>query len=328
MNNFLRFLNGNNFISVNRDLMKLIGLHETLILSELIYISQPKALNPDFDGWFSVTIEDLEEKTTLGRKPQESAIEKLINLGFIEKVIKGVPGKRFFRINEEEIFSYISKTDFKKLDSKNLSRMSQTDKLECPKRTNWNVPNGQTIYIEETKKETLKERTRTPPTPSSGIVREIPTAESMSKSASMSIQQKENEEMKAILDDITFNEEGDALMDSEKMNIIRSCSKKQLEETINYVFVRLQGYRSCDEIKNSKAFFMSCIRNRLGITEDEKNSLMYAMETARKKGFRRMTFDDSFVIDHDSQKDVPYKERSFSEFKSLFDQIFLSSLDR
>lgn len=154
--NLFKLLNANNYISINRPFAHAIGLDAAIFFSEVLdkhEYFQKEGTSASFpeegDEWFYLTMEDVQERTTLGRKEQEGAIAKLLELGFIKKIIKGVPAKRYFQVQKKSILSYFD-------DSKNLSRMSQKDKLECPKRTNQNVPKGHSIYKnqeEEPKKE-------------------------------------------------------------------------------------------------------------------------------------------------------------------------------
>lgn len=92
-------LNPNNTISAHRYLAHSIGMTETIIYSALIskHIFYSKN-NMLLDGYFYSTISDLEESTTFGVKAQKSAINKLIQLGLVECVVKGLPAKRYFRI--------------------------------------------------------------------------------------------------------------------------------------------------------------------------------------------------------------------------------------
>lgn len=90
------------YITVNKKLAKAIGLHESIIYSELLsryfYFANHNGLTDD--GYFFNTIEDLEDGTTLTRHQQPKAINKLCKLNLIDCKIKGIPAKRYFKINE------------------------------------------------------------------------------------------------------------------------------------------------------------------------------------------------------------------------------------
>lgn len=159
INDPLYFLNHKNFGIYSRPLAKALdSLLASVLLSELVEkrhdLMEDNKLYTDQstgEGWFYYTKEDMEEKTTLSRKEQDSAIKILKDHELIETAIFGLPGKRHFRLNDEKIISIIS-------NSKKHSRMSEMDKLDCPKRTNCDVQNGQTAhnrYIKNLKKENL-----------------------------------------------------------------------------------------------------------------------------------------------------------------------------
>lgn len=104
-------------------------------------------------GWFYHTMDKIEERTGIARKGQDRSIKILKKYGLIETIQYGMPCLRYIR------FCISACEEF----SKNLSRMSKTDKQECPKRTDKNVQNGQTapgtasLYTKEPKEEPNKE---------------------------------------------------------------------------------------------------------------------------------------------------------------------------
>lgn len=150
----LKLLNGNDFISINRTLAKNIGLHEAIMLSEISCkhdYFESNYLLQEFDGisgWFYLTSQDVEDRTTLTRKQQDKSINNLISLGFIEVKVKGVPPRRFFNINLEAILSYFARdaSRDKIVNKENNTNLSEKYKLNCPKSTNQNVPFGQILY--------------------------------------------------------------------------------------------------------------------------------------------------------------------------------------
>jgi hypothetical protein len=167
MNNNLsalfQLINPDNSISINRYLAHAIGLNEALIFAALIskytYYSNKNTL--DQEGFFYSTIDDLEESTTLGRKAQDRAIKKLVQLKLIETKLKGLPAKRHFKINPDisileslinNVKTSMSKRD--KLDNKaendGQTNTSDMDKTDCPKGTNLDVQKGQENYSNKT----------------------------------------------------------------------------------------------------------------------------------------------------------------------------------
>ncbi len=99
--NFYQQLNPDNTMSFNRLLAHSVGVTETIIFYTLIgkfyYYSNNQMLEED--GWFYVTVPDLHESTSFGDKVQRKAIKHLTDLGFIQSTVKGLPPKRYFKIN-------------------------------------------------------------------------------------------------------------------------------------------------------------------------------------------------------------------------------------
>ena len=103
--NFLDLIKSKGYIVVSKELAKEIGLNETIILAELIsqyqYFKDKGEL--DEQGYFYCTIDKMENNTTLDREKQDKAIKNLINRNLIKKERKGLPAKRYFKINETNI---------------------------------------------------------------------------------------------------------------------------------------------------------------------------------------------------------------------------------
>lgn len=137
-------LNGRNYGTYNRLVAREIGLVTTVMLSELLdeyeYFKMRGELVefPNQAGkWFYATREKMEERTTLSRKEQDTQLEKLVELGFIEKIVKGIPPRRYFRINEEKISEFLLnlKNNYY-IVSGGQNDMSPKDKINCAQETN------------------------------------------------------------------------------------------------------------------------------------------------------------------------------------------------
>ena len=100
----LNIIASRNYITLNKDILKEIGLEETVILGELAseydYWYKQGKLE---DGYFFSTIENIETNTTLSEHKQRKAINNLKGLGIIEVVNKGLPKRRYIKLNEEKI---------------------------------------------------------------------------------------------------------------------------------------------------------------------------------------------------------------------------------
>lgn len=97
------------------------------------------------DDYFFNTIENIEEDTTLSRYQQDRAINKLVKLGLIEYQVKGMPARRYFKINYDDT---IEKLLCKKLTNyfvrNSQTTLQQTDKLLCKKLTSNNTNTNNT----------------------------------------------------------------------------------------------------------------------------------------------------------------------------------------
>ena len=143
----LNLLATSNFLVINKELIRKIGIEETVLLTELISESEYWSENTD---WFFSTIENVETNTTLNDYSQRKIIKRLINLGLIEIKKEGIPCKRYIRIVEEKIVELLqnknlknSKTSvekIKELDVKNLKNLYNNNNINN---------NNNNIYIGE-----------------------------------------------------------------------------------------------------------------------------------------------------------------------------------
>ncbi|MCL2772520.1 MAG: hypothetical protein FWD71_04140 [Oscillospiraceae bacterium] len=94
-------LRADNTIHVNRTLAAAIGLNEAVIFSALLgkehYYRSAGML--DSEDMFYATASDIEDRTTLTQRQQERAVNRLEELDLISTKIKGLPAKKYFKIN-------------------------------------------------------------------------------------------------------------------------------------------------------------------------------------------------------------------------------------
>ncbi len=100
----LDLLRNDGSITVNKRLIRALGLIEAVVYSELAsrhcYFKERDRLS---DGYFFNTKEDLEQGTGATRRQQDTAIKRLVELGLIEMVVKGIPATRHFRFTDANI---------------------------------------------------------------------------------------------------------------------------------------------------------------------------------------------------------------------------------
>lgn len=132
----INLIANDNYIVVNRSLIKEIGLKEAILLGELAsefnYYQKHDLL--DKDGFFYSTIENIQENTTLSSYEQKKCLDNLSSRNLVDVILKGIPAKRHIRINSLQLISLFSnclETSFqkiKKLDSKFLDTNSNNIK--------------------------------------------------------------------------------------------------------------------------------------------------------------------------------------------------------
>ena len=150
----LQLISTSNFITVNKDLIKELGLEEAIMLGELAseydYWNNKNEIE---DGYFYSTIENIEEKTTLTAYKQRKCLENLKNKGIIDIQIRGIPAKRYIKINEEKVIEIFNNKLLKNLTT-GCKKISQ---LEVKKQNgNNNIINNN--INKKIKKEKNKKR--------------------------------------------------------------------------------------------------------------------------------------------------------------------------
>ena len=130
---FKQLLMSSNYYTLNKHVVKTLGIEPAFLLTILIEASDGLA---DEEGWFYQTIEKIGELTGIGRHKQDKIIKDLIESKILEQKNKGVPCKRYFKINYEMIENLVFQ--------KQQTSLSQNDKLDCKKETNLFVKNSQT----------------------------------------------------------------------------------------------------------------------------------------------------------------------------------------
>jgi hypothetical protein len=116
---YLELMRADNFIVVNKRLAVNIGLTPSVIFYELAskynYFESKNELrsfynkkeNKHYENYFFCTIEDLQENTGLSRGEQDTAINKLVKLGLIDKQLKKLKGddgpRRYFKITATDV---------------------------------------------------------------------------------------------------------------------------------------------------------------------------------------------------------------------------------
>ena len=133
---FKQLLMSSNYYTLNKQIVKTLGIESAFLLTILIEASDGLA---DDEGWFYQTIETLEELTGLSRHKQNKIIQDLIEASILIQENRGTPCRRFFKISFQEIENLV----FKKTETSLL----KIDKLDCKKLTNYSVKKSQTSLL-------------------------------------------------------------------------------------------------------------------------------------------------------------------------------------
>lgn len=143
----LQLISTENFISVNKELIKLLGLEEAIILGELASEYEFWNRRGELDqGFFYSTIENIEKNTTLSVHKQRKALNNLKEKGLIEIKVKGIPAKRYIKIIEKQFYELLS-FQFVKNSQTSLSNFEHTvsEKLSG----NNNINNNKIIVVDK-----------------------------------------------------------------------------------------------------------------------------------------------------------------------------------
>ena len=154
----ITFISSRNYIAVNRILMKEYGLHEALLLGELAseYEYWEAQGQITEDGYFYSTVENVKENTTLSDSQQRKAITSLKKKGVLDVKLKGIPAKRYFRINESALLELLNinsnnsqnvKSSSLKIEELEMQKQ-QTNKNNLIKKENENKNKDINIIIE------------------------------------------------------------------------------------------------------------------------------------------------------------------------------------
>ena len=139
---FKQLLMSSNYYTLNKQIVKTLGIESAFLLTILIEASDGLA---DDEGWFYQTIETLEDLTGLSRHKQNKIIQDLIEASILIQENRGTPCRRFFKISFQEIENLV----FKKTETSLL-------KIDNNKEHNINNINKELNHKEEKAPDDLK----------------------------------------------------------------------------------------------------------------------------------------------------------------------------
>lgn len=126
--NVVQMIASSSFLTVNKCVAKDFGLEAAALLGELastqVYWETHDGL--DADGMFFETAEQIYENTSLTTYQQGKASKTLEDAGLLKSKRKGVPAKKYFAVDHDNLEAYFKNKFLKNLET----RSEKTEKLD------------------------------------------------------------------------------------------------------------------------------------------------------------------------------------------------------
>ena len=132
-----QILRSDSYWVLNKTIVKIYGVEGALMLSVL---AEAEFMMADDDGYFYQTSESIKKLTGLTRHKQDRVIDELEKSGVLLKKVKGLPAKRYFKLDCKKIEN--------KIVENQQTSLSKTDN------------NKESTYKESTYKESTNTRAR------------------------------------------------------------------------------------------------------------------------------------------------------------------------
>lgn len=136
-------LSSSKYIIVNKDLIKVLGLHEAVILGELCseYSYWESTNQLEENEYFYSTRENIEKNTGINAHYQRAAMKNLEERGILTSRKKGIPCKKYYKINENKLIEYLKKAKIID-DSPVVHEMNNKSIIE-------NIPNDSSDNVQD-----------------------------------------------------------------------------------------------------------------------------------------------------------------------------------
>lgn len=136
---------------LNKTIAKEFGIDGALLLS---VFAEAETMMGDEEGWFYQTAETIEEITGLSRFKQDNIITELEKQGIIKKEVRGIPAKRYFKLDCEPLAnkfvnnSQTSMQEIRKQDCEKLATNKEHNNKERNKERNNKEPSAYDLLSE------------------------------------------------------------------------------------------------------------------------------------------------------------------------------------
>jgi hypothetical protein len=155
--NILTLLSAKSFLTVNKQLAKIVGLESAVLFADLagsqLYWESEGKLK---EGYFFRTQAEIEEQTTLSAKVQQRCCKELEQKGILKTKLKGLPAVKHYSIDESCIENLINLLSLKvnssfyksaKLDSTKGRTINNINNIEY-KNIEYNNNNADAFFSE------------------------------------------------------------------------------------------------------------------------------------------------------------------------------------
>jgi hypothetical protein len=158
-------------IAFNVKLVWITGsVNAALLLSQLCYWSD----KGDMRNFFYKTIAEIEDETGLSRYEQNGALKLLVAKGFVSYELRGVPAKRYFSIQWEQIEKALlsienkasvqiaekQKTSLQKLRAKKAQKQAVKTENKIVEKQKTRLPKNGKLHIDDNIDDNIERRER------------------------------------------------------------------------------------------------------------------------------------------------------------------------
>ena len=121
-----------NYVAVNKVLIRSIGLNAAVMVGEVLSVAKYWFERGELDeeGWFFLTVEDAEHNTGLSVHQQQVALKALKEIGVLQVSYRGMPRKRYIRVNARALMTYIDSNSSERKTNSQASENSLASERE------------------------------------------------------------------------------------------------------------------------------------------------------------------------------------------------------
>jgi hypothetical protein len=115
----IELLSSSAYLIVNKDLSHKVGLQAAALLADLITKQLYFEAEHGTVDYFFNTVENIQKDTTLSAYQQRAAVAILKRYKLIDTKRKGIPAKKYFKVNAEQVMQFLNYKDLSSLNTTN-----------------------------------------------------------------------------------------------------------------------------------------------------------------------------------------------------------------